>query len=194
MGAAEPLLQGGGAIKFVTEDDVVWADAPERYEAGSPNVIGIVALAAACRRLRAVGMDAVAEHERRIAARLWAGLLTVPGVRTLSLWPGAADRVGVATFNLDGYRDIELAALLSAEHAIGVRHGCFCAHPLMTRLLGIPDAQSDRLHAELRAGGDPELPGAVRASIGLGTTEADVDTLVGALHEVAQRRSLAVAA
>jgi selenocysteine lyase/cysteine desulfurase len=194
LDAAEPLLRGGGAIKFVTEDDVVWADAPERYEAGSPNVIGVVALAAACRRLRAVGMDAVAEHERRIAARLWTGLRAVPGVRTLTLWPGAVDRVGVATFNLDGHRDAELAARLSAEHAIGVRHGCFCAHPLMTRLLGIPAAVADRLHAELRAGGDPELPGAVRASIGIGTTEADVDALVAALHEVAGRRALAAAA
>jgi selenocysteine lyase/cysteine desulfurase len=194
MGAAEPLLHGGGAIKLVTEDDVVWTDAPERYEAGSPNVIGVVALAAACRRLRAVGMDTVAEHERRIAARLWAGLLTVPSIRTLQLWPGAVDRVGVATFNLDGYGDAELAAQLSAEHAIGVRHGCFCAHPLMTRLIGLPEAQLDRLHAELRAGGDPLLPGAVRASIGLGTTEADVDALVAALHEVAQRGALAAAA
>src|SRR3954451_1916370 len=108
MGTGEPLLRGGGAIKVVATDDVVWTDAPERYEAGSPNVIGVVALAAACRRLRAVGMEAVAERERWIAARLWAGLRTVPGVRTLSLWPDAADRVGVATFNLDGYRDAEL--------------------------------------------------------------------------------------
>jgi selenocysteine lyase/cysteine desulfurase len=194
LGAGQPLLHGGGAIKLVTTDDVVWAEAPERYEAGSPDVIGIVALAAACRRLRAVGMEAVARHERGVAARLWSGLLTVPGLRTLSLWPGAADRVGVATFTLDGYRDAELAALLSESHAIGVRHGCFCAHPLMTRLLGIPEAQLDRLHAELRAGGDPELPGAVRASIGLGTTEADVDCLVAALQAVAQRRPALAAA
>jgi selenocysteine lyase/cysteine desulfurase len=194
MGAGEPLLRGGGAIKLVTTDEIVWADAPERYEAGSPNVIGAVALAAACRRLRAVGMDAVAEHERRLAARLCAGLLTVPGIRTLSLWPDAPDRVGVATFTLDGYGDAELATRLSAEHAIGVRHGCFCAHPLMTRLLGLPEAQIERLHAELRAGGEPELPGAVRASIGIGTTQDDVDTLVAALHAVAQSRSLPVAA
>jgi len=66
-----------------------------------------------------------------------------------------------------------------------VRHGCFCAHPLMTRLLGVPDAVAERLYAEVRAGGDPELPGAVRASIGLGTTAADIDVLVGALYESA---------
>ena len=186
IGAGEPLLQGGGAIRLVTLDDVVWADAPDRYEAGSPNVIGVVALAAACRALLAFGMDPVAEHERRLAARLWSGLITVPGLRPLQLWPGTVDRVGVATFNVDGYRDAELAHLLSERHAIAVRHGCFCAHPLMTRLLDVPEAVQLRLHAELAAGGSPELPGAVRASIGIGTTEADIDCLVGALHEAVQ--------
>jgi selenocysteine lyase/cysteine desulfurase len=186
LGAGEPLLHGGGAIRLVTLDDVIWADAPDRYEAGSPNVIGVVALAAACRALRAVGMDAVAEHERRLSARLWSGLDSIPGLRPLRLWPGAGDRVGVATFNVDGYRDPLLAAILSAEHAIGVRHGCFCAHPLMTRLLDVPEPVAARLHAELAAGGSPELPGAVRASIGIGTTDADVDRLLDALYEIVQ--------
>ena len=153
----EPLLHGGGAIKLVTIDDVVWADAPERFEAGSPNVLGVVALAAACRALRAVGMDAVAEHERRLATRLWSGLLDVPGLRTLRLWPDAADRVGVAAFTVEGWRDEELAAALSDRYAIGVRHGCFCAHPLMTRLLGVP---GHRRRAAVRGAARGRLAGA----------------------------------
>ena len=182
----EPLLAGGGAVDFVTLDDVLWTALPDRLEAGSPNVIGAVALAAACRALSAIGMDAVAAHERSLAVRLWTALARVPGVEMLTQWaPGTVDRVGVATFNLAGYRDPLLAAVLSAEHAIGVRHGCFCAHPLMTNLLGVPDGEARRLHAELRAGRHPRLPGAVRASIGLGTTTADIDRLVGALHEIA---------
>jgi selenocysteine lyase/cysteine desulfurase len=192
--AGEPLLRGGGAIRLVTLDDVVWADAPDRYEAGSPNVIGVVALAAACRRLRAAGMEAVAEHERRLAARLRAGLLTVPGLRLLSLWPRVADRVSVATFTIDGHGDAELADALSARHAIAVRSGCFCAHPLMTRLLDVPEATVARLHAEVRAGGSPELPGAVRASLGIGNTADDVDRLVAGLHDVVAARPLALPA
>jgi len=183
----EPLLHGGGAIKLVTLEDVVWADAPDRYEAGSPNVVGVVALGAACRRLLELGMDAIAEHERRLSGRLWHGLRSTPGLRRLTLWPEAVvDRVGVATFTLDGYRHPLLAAILSAEHAIGVRHGCFCAHPLVTRMLGVPDAEADRLRDELRAGRSPALPGAVRASIGLGTTPADIDRLIDALGEIAR--------
>ena len=68
------------------------------------------------------------------------------------------DRVGVATFTLDSYRDPLLSAILSAEHAIGVRHGCFCAHPLMTHLLGVPDAAALEFHADLRAGRHPAAP------------------------------------
>ena len=185
LGDAAPLLHGGGAIKFVSLDEVIWTDSPERHEAGSPNVVGVVALGAACRALRALGMTAVAEHERTLAGRLRRGLAAVAGLEQLTLWPGDdVDRVGVASFALPGYRHPLLAAILSAEHAIGVRHGCFCAHPLMTRLLGIPDGEARRLSAELRAGGSPPLPGAVRASLGLGTTEDDVDRLTGALEDI----------
>ena len=141
----EPLLAGGGAIRLVTSDDVIWADAPDRFEAGSPNVVGVVALAAACRALLALGMDAVAAHERSLAVRMWTALERVPGLELLTQWPrGTVDRVGVATFNLRGYRDPLLAAILSAEHAIGVRHGCFCAHPLMTHVLRVPDVDRVR--------------------------------------------------
>jgi selenocysteine lyase/cysteine desulfurase len=181
-----PLLCGGGAIELVTLDDVVWAGAPERFEAGSPNVVGVVALGAACRALTALGMDAVAGHERRLAARLRAGLAQVPGLATLGLWDDPRlDRVGVASFTLAGFRHPLLAAILSAEHAIGVRNGCFCAHPLIVHLLGIGPDEVARLGRELRGGRRPPLPGAVRASLGLGTTEEDVDRLTGALAAIA---------
>jgi selenocysteine lyase/cysteine desulfurase len=176
--AGDPLLRGGGAIKLVTLDDVIWADAPERFEAGSPNVIGAVALGAAC---DALDMRAVETAERELAHRLRTRLATVPGLTTYELWPGHHDRVAVATFNLAGYGHQELAERLSADYAIGVRNGCFCAHPLMTRLLAVPEPESIRLELELRAGRDPELPGAVRASLGLGSTAEDVDALTAAL-------------
>jgi len=182
LAAGPPLLRGGGAVKLVTLDEVIWEGAPERHEAGSPDVVGVVALAAACRRLDELGMATVADHERTLAARLCDGLRGIGGLRTLRLWPDdTADRVGVATFTLAGYRHPLLAAILSAEHAIGVRHGCFCAHPLITRLLGVSESELARLRGEFDAGRRPPLPGAVRASVGLGTTAGDVDRLVAAL-------------
>ncbi len=176
-----PLLRGGGAIKLVTVDDVIWADAPDRFEAGSPNVIGTVALGAAC---DALDMEAVEASERALGAYLHASLSAIDGLTTYARWPGHPDRVAVASFNLAGYKDCRLAEILSDTYAIGVRHGCFCAHPLLTRLLGVSDAEARRLHDELRAGKDPELPGAVRASLGLGTTTDDIDALTAAIIEL----------
>ena len=185
LGERPPLIEGGGAIKLVTFDDVIWADAPDRFEAGSPNVVGVVALGAACEWLARTGMDAVAHHERALSRYLWQRLSAVPGLRMLTLWPtGSVDRVGVATFDLEGYRHPLVAAVLSAEHAIGVRHGCFCAHPLITRLLGVPADEVARLSRELRHGARPPLPGAVRASLGLATTREDIDRLAGALTAI----------
>jgi selenocysteine lyase/cysteine desulfurase len=172
-------------VELVTTSDVVWAGAPERHEAGSPNVVGAVALAAACRALLALGLDTVTAHERALAAQLWDGLAGVPGLHRLTLWPDDVDRVGVATFVLDGLPHQLLAACLSAEHAIGVRNGCFCAHPLLIHLLGIDDREVARLATELRTDRHPSLPGATRASLGVGTTGHDVDRLVDALHDIA---------
>jgi selenocysteine lyase/cysteine desulfurase len=184
----QPLLHGGGAIKLVTLDDVVWAEAPDRFEAGSPNVIGAVAFAAACEALEAIGMDSIADRERALSARLHAGLDGIDGLTRLALWPVHDERVGVASFTLKGHKAEALAARLSDEYAIAVRHGCFCAHPLITRLLGVPESEAAWLHNELRQGREPELPGAVRASIGLGTTIGEIDALTGALDAISRRR------
>jgi selenocysteine lyase/cysteine desulfurase len=112
----------------------------------------------------------VAEHEAALTSRLLSGLADVDGVEFLRLWSDAPDTVGIVTFTIDGYEPGEIAAYLSAEHGIGVRDGRFCAHPLLTRL-GRPD-------------------GAVRVSLGLGSSSADVDRLVDAVAAlVAGRRS-----
>lgn len=181
----EPLLQGGGAVKLVTLEEVIWADLPDRFEAGSPNVVGIVALGAACDALANIGMDRVAAHERVLTERLASGLAGIADVKQLRLWPdGSCDRLGVFSFNLVGYRHTLLAAILSAEYAIGVRSGRFCAHPLVTHLLRAQDAKVDGIRDEV-AYGNRERRGAVRASLGLGSGSRDVDVLVDALGEIA---------
>ena len=138
------------------------------------------------RILGQLGMQRIAARERALSARLAAGLASVPGLQPLTLWSDPpVDRVGLATFNLEGYRHPLLAAILSAEHAIGVRHGCFCAHPLLAHLLGVPAHELDASRGD--AGRRPAgAPGAVRASFGLGTTAQDVDRLVDAVAEIAR--------
>jgi selenocysteine lyase/cysteine desulfurase len=176
-----PLLKGGGAVQRVTLDDVIWSDVPDRYEAGSPNVIGAVALGAACDALAAYGMDELAAHERPLVRRLRTGLRATPGVTLLDAWSDEGiDRVGVCTFTVEGRDHRLVAAALAAEHAISVRSGAFCAHPLVGHLLGL----SPELSAADVPSGRPS--GAVRVSIGIGVGAHEIDTFLAALSSIAR--------
>ncbi|GAA2245166.1 aminotransferase class V-fold PLP-dependent enzyme [Rarobacter faecitabidus] len=164
LDAAPAFLAGGGAVGHVGIDDVVWQTGPARHEGGSPNVIGAVALAAACDALDGIGAAALDQHDRELRGRLLRGLAQIPGVRTARIWADSDEAIGVATFTVDGVEPGLLAMQLSAEFGIGVRDGKFCAHPLLRRL-GFSG-------------------GAVRASIGVGSSSADVDTLLTALRQL----------
>ena len=83
---------------------------------------------------------------------------------------------------VDGWKAHELGEHL-ATRGIAVRAGSFCAHPLVAHLLGVDPAHTLRLLHAIECGEDVLIPGAVRASIGLGTTEADIDALLDALGE-----------
>ena len=189
LGDGPPLLRGGGAIELVTRGrrDLGRRARPPRGR-----------LAERGRRRRArrgVPRAARARDGRRRRARARARRAARGGAgrrarasRRCRCGPRAASTASASRLHARRRTAHPLvAAVLSAEHAIGVRHGCFCAHLLIARLLGVPDAEVARLGRELRAGARPELPGAVRASLGLGTTEADVDRLVAALHALARR-------
>lgn len=166
LDAAPPYLAGGGAVRSVSLEHTSWADAPARHEAGTPNVVGAVALAAACEAIAALPDSGLRLHEERLRDRLLNALefLEVP---TLHLWRGQVEAIGVVTFTVAGYDAGLVAQYLSAEHGVGVRDGRFCAHPLLERLNGGRTA--------------------VRASLGLGSTTEDVDRLViGIAQLVAQ--------
>lgn len=181
----EPYLRGGGAVDFVTLDSVMWANLPDRQEAGSPNVVGAVAMGAACDALSSYGLGRLAEHEGSLATYAREKLTRIDGVEVYRLWPEARERLGIATFNLAGVPHSLLAAILSAEFGIGVRHGCFCAHPLMIHLLRVSDDGADRIRAGIGSGDKTVIPGAVRASMGIGTTTEDIDALAEAIQAIA---------
>jgi selenocysteine lyase/cysteine desulfurase len=181
----DPFLAGGGAVDLVDLDEVVWTDPPEREEAGSPNVVGAVALHAAIQTLTAIGWPALISHERRIARLLREGLAVIPGVRLLG--PAAeAETLPVATFTVEGMPHALVAARLAAEEAIGVRHGCFCAHPYLIRLLGLTREEVHRYREQVGRGDRSAMPGAVRASAGLNTTDGDIGRLLDAVARIAR--------
>ncbi len=180
----DPFLVGGGAVDLVGLEEVEWTGPPEREEAGSPNVLGAVALHAAMAALEGVGWPALREHDDGLARLLGEGLRAVPGLEVLGPARGT-DTLPVLTFRVEGQPHALVAARLAAEEGIGVRHGCFCAHPYLVRLLGLSDEEISRYREEVRRGDRSRMPGAVRASAGLNTTEADVARLLDAVGRIA---------
>jgi selenocysteine lyase/cysteine desulfurase len=182
--SGDPFLAGGGAVDLVDLGEVVWTDPPEREEAGSPNVLGAIALHAAIDELDRIGMHAIETHDRDIASQLRDGLTAIENVRLLGQ-PVDIVTLPVATFVVEGVSHALVAARLSAEHAIGVRHGCFCAHPYLLRLLGIPQHEVDAYRDALRRGDRRAIPGAIRASGSIATSRADIDRFLDAVDDVA---------
>ncbi|MGH9113144.1 MAG: aminotransferase class V-fold PLP-dependent enzyme [Acidimicrobiales bacterium] len=176
----DPFLAGGGAVDLVDLDSVVWTDPPDREEAGSPNVLGAVALHAAIDELTRIGWDAVRAHDDAMARRLRDGLERIDGVRVLGASAGAG-ALPVATFVVEGVPHALVAARLSAEHGVGVRHGCFCAHPYLLRLLGLGAAEVREFQEAVRRGDRGQIPGAVRASASLATSAGDIDRFLDAV-------------
>ena len=182
----DPDLRGGGTVEIVTEDSVEWSAPPDRDEAGSPNVVGAVALAAAIKQLETVGMQAVAAHEAELTAHALERLGALEGVELLGDQDPAraSQRLGVIPFNLAGIPHFLTAAILGYEFGIGVRNGCFCAHPYILHLLGLSPAETERVREEMLAHDRSEMPGLVRASFGLYNTLDEVDEFVGALEKI----------
>uniref|UniRef100_A0A7C4GFJ4 Aminotransferase class V-fold PLP-dependent enzyme n=1 Tax=candidate division WOR-3 bacterium TaxID=2052148 RepID=A0A7C4GFJ4_UNCW3 len=190
LAQAEPDLVGGGVVHLVTTEAAIWNDLPAREEAGTPAVAGAVALAAAARLLEKTGWDAIREHEENLARRLLARLLKLPGIAIYGCADETrvGDRLSVFAFNLAGLRHSLVATILACEGGIAVRCGMFCAHPYMLSLLGIEPAAARRLGAEMAAGDYRNLPGAVRASIGIYNNEADIDALGDWLETISAGR------
>ena len=184
----DPDLRGGGTVEIVTLDDVVWTDPPEREEAGSPNTVGAVALAAALTQLKTIGMNQIAAHEARLTAHALEYLPGVPGVHIFGDRnpDHAAERLGVIPLLLDQISHFKVAAILGYEYGIGVRSGCFCAHPYILHLLGLSQEEAKAVRERMLASDRSEMPGMIRASFGLYNTLEEVDAFIEALQHVAR--------
>jgi cysteine desulfurase/selenocysteine lyase len=166
-----PDMVGGGTVDIVTVDDVRWGGPPDRDEAGSPNVIGAVALAQAILSLEEIGMDALAQHEAELTAHALRSLQGIGGVEVYGKTDPdrAAERVGVIPFNVIGFDHYKVAAALSFEGGIAVRNG----------------KEALRHQQDIINGSRVGLPGLVRISFGCYNTLEEVDHAVGVLARIA---------
>lgn len=181
-----PELCGGGTIDLVTTQQVKWTSPPDRDEAGSPNVVGAVALAAGLISLRQIGMAQIAAHEAELTAY---ALRQLGQLKEIKIYgdndPAAAhQRLGVIPFRVEGLSHSLVASILGTEFGIGVRSGCFCAHPYVTSLLDMNKADIKRFGKAVTNGDKRAMPGFVRVSFGMYNTMSEVDKLVEALKVI----------
>jgi cysteine desulfurase/selenocysteine lyase len=163
LAAMPPFLSGGSMIAMVTMEHSTFADPPQRFEAGTPNVAQAVGLAAAVQYLDKIGMPAVAAHEHALTDYALRALTDVPGVRVVG--PTTADRRGAAiSLTVDGLHPHDVGQVLDDE-GIAVRVGHHCAWPTCRRF---------------------GVPATTRASLALYNQPFEVDALVAGIRR-AQR-------
>jgi cysteine desulfurase / selenocysteine lyase len=153
-----PFLGGGEMIREVTKANVTYADAPMRFEAGTPAIIEAVGLAAALDYIDGVGRDRIEAHEQSLAKVAARRLKELNGVRIIG---EAHDKGPIISFEAIGIHPHDLATILDRE-GVAVRGGHHCAQPLMERF---------------------NVSGTARASFALYNTPAEVDALIAAVQE-----------
>jgi len=179
-----PDLTGGGTVRAVTHDLVVWNDPPSKDEAGTPNLLGVIALAAAIKTLDSIGMKNIDRHEQALVRHLIRGLKSLDCVEMYCTDDESLERVGIVPFNVKGIHHEVLAEILAGEAGISVRSGCFCAQPYVAKLLKITP---DKIQKIINNPREPK-PGVVRVSFGLYNEHAEVDSLLEILAEVSKKR------
>jgi cysteine desulfurase/selenocysteine lyase len=148
-----PYQGGGGMIETVSFEKITYAKAPHKFEAGTPDIAGVVGMGAALDYINAIGMDLVFSHEQALLAYAHEKLQTIPG---LSIFGTCEPKVGVIAFALQNIHPHDLGTVLDSQ-GIAIRAGHHCAMPLMERF---------------------QVPAMVRVSLGIYNNESDIDALI----------------
>jgi cysteine desulfurase/selenocysteine lyase len=157
---AMPPWQGGGEmIRSVTFEKTEYNAIPWKFEAGTPNIAGAIALGAALDYVDRIGMEVIAAHEADLLAYATDALRGIPGLRLIGT---ARDKASILSFVLDGVHAHDVGTILD-HHGVAVRAGHHCAMPVMQRF---------------------GVPATVRASLALYNTQEDIDALIEGLGRV----------
>ncbi len=186
--AAPPYIPGGGVVKFVTDDDVIFETGMLRHQYGTPNIAGSVAMGESIEFISKIGMNNIVEHERKLFKKLERGMREFDDVNLLGKIP-EDQKIGVVTFTVDGMEHRDVSLKLNNYGAIATRDGCFCAHPYMLRLLNVDESEINEMKEYVRGGGPPERLGGIRATIGVYNTEEEVDKFLLVMEEILKEKN-----
>ncbi len=162
--AMPPYMGGGDMIETVTFDKTTYAQLPNKFEAGTPDIAGAVGLGAAIDYVTSIGIENYMPHEQELLHYATEQLSTVPGLRIIGT---AKNKGSVVSFVMDGVASLDIGTRLDGE-GVAVRTGHHCCMPLMQRL---------------------NIPSTTRASFAMYNTREDIDALVSAVRKVRQEAS-----
>lgn len=179
-----PYLKGGGAIKLVTADSVEWDDPPYRQEAGTPNVIGTIAMLKAIDCLVKLDMKKIHAREQEILAYMTEKMRKIKGICLYGYTKKMSEKVSIISFSLPDIQHRLIAQILSYEFGIAVRSGLFCAHPYVQRLMNM-EPETINYYKE-----NPNIPfpGMVRVSLGLYQQYQEADKLIDSVRCIAENK------
>lgn len=170
-------LKGGGTVKSVLDNSETLLPSPEKHEAGTPNFFGVISLVEAMKELENINFDIIEQNERLLLNHALNGLVLIPKVITYGDIKNINDKLGIIVFNIENMPDPKVAELLANLKAIAVRHGAFCAHPYVARLLN-----PNNLNLTRNLNSLCKIPGMVRASFGLYNSIEEVDTFLNTVE------------
>ena len=157
--AMPPYQSGGDMITRVTFEKTEYAEIPSKFEAGTPNIVGVIGMGAAIDWIQRVGFDTIAAQEQDVLDYATAQVQEIPGLTVIGTAP---EKAGVLAFTLEGIHPHDIGTLLD-QSGVAIRAGHHCTQPLLQRL---------------------RVPATARASFAVYNTREEVDTLVAAIRNV----------
>lgn len=173
-----PDYVGGGTVNLVTHNYVEWNSPPNKEEAGTPNIMGVVALVAAIKTLNLLRRSEIQQYENSLTIYTIDSLKKIKDVKLYCIDSDVL-RVGIVPFNIEGVEHGIVSEILSNEAGISVRDGCFCAQPYIRKLLKLDINNIDITR---------NRPGMVRISFGLYNDYSEVDRLVWILSKIVNNK------
>ena len=180
-----PRFYGGAMVKAVYDCNVDFAPLSDMYEAGSPNYPGVVGMLKTMEILKDIGFDYIQNHESALMQKTVNGLKRIRGRHEIHLYGDSVyydDRVGIVAFNIGRLSAEYVSETFAEQDAIAVRHGKFCSHPYVNRLI-----------ADRSAAGCSQN-GMVRVSFGIYTSEDEINSFLKAVQRIAWGEADAVSA
>lgn len=180
---SQPLLQGGSTFRLYTHNQIQWLSPPEKCEAGTPNVMGVVALNESIKTLNNLGMDKVFNYEKELYDYAIVRMKQIPDIEFYSD-SSKDDTISIIPFNMRDIPHQLMSMILAQEAGISVRNGFFCAHPYCEQLLGLSESDMEYYFINTNV----PLPGMVRVSFGIYNTFDEIDKFINTLYLISNNK------